>query len=105
ADDGLELPDLAGEDGIPDAELAGGGVEAGLSGEGEEPSDALLGAWVGEDAPDVRGERTGAAEGGEGVGAAVDAVPDADAGLAGCGGKGPPRGGRRRRRGGFAGAA
>lgn len=50
ADDGLELPDLAGEDGAPDAELAGCVVEAGLSGEGEEPLDALLGAWVGEDA-------------------------------------------------------
>jgi hypothetical protein len=44
ADGGLELADLAGEDGVPDAELAGCVVEAG---EGEEPSDALLGAgWV-----------------------------------------------------------
>ena len=34
------------------------------------------------------GERAGSAEGGEGVGAAVDAVPDADAGVAGCGGEG-----------------
>ncbi len=53
AGDGLELPDLAGEDGVPDAKLAGCVVEAGLSGEGEEPADALLGARVGEDAPDV----------------------------------------------------
>jgi hypothetical protein len=46
---------------------------------------------VGEDVPDVRGERAWPAEGGEWVGAAVDAVPDADAGLAGCGGEGPDR--------------
>jgi hypothetical protein len=82
ADDRLKLADLAGEDGVPDADLAGCVVEAGLSGEGEEPSDALLGTRVGEGAPDVRGERAGTAEDGEGVGAAVDAVPDADAGLA-----------------------
>jgi hypothetical protein len=63
-------------------------AEAGLAKEGEEPADALLGAGAGEDAPDVRGERAGSAEGGEGVGAAVDAVPDEDAGLAGCGGEG-----------------
>jgi hypothetical protein len=43
---------------------------------------------VGEDVPDVCGECAGSAEGGEWVGAAVDAVPDADAGLAGCGGEG-----------------
>ena len=55
ADGGLELADLAGEDGVPDAELAGCVAEAGLAGEGEEPSDALLGARVGEDSPDVRG--------------------------------------------------
>ena len=54
-------------------------VEAGLAGEGEEPSDALLGAGVGEGAPDVPGERAGSADGGEGMGAAVDAVPEADA--------------------------
>jgi hypothetical protein len=48
ADDGRKLADLAGEDGVPDADLAGCVVEAGLSGED-----------------------------GEGVGAAVDAVPDA----------------------------
>jgi hypothetical protein len=63
-------------------------AEAGLAGEGEEPADALLGAWAGEGVPDVRGERVGSAETGEGVGAAGDAVPDADAGLAGCGGEG-----------------
>jgi hypothetical protein len=63
-------------------------AEAGLAGEGEEPSDALLGAGVGEDAPDVGGERAWPAESGEGVGAGADAVPDADAGLAGCGGEG-----------------
>ena len=32
---------------------------AGLAGEGEEPSDALLGTRAGEDVPDVRGERAG----------------------------------------------
>jgi hypothetical protein len=58
ADGGLELADLAGEVGVPDAEPAGCVVEAGLAGEGEEPSDALLGAGVGEDVPDVRGERS-----------------------------------------------
>jgi hypothetical protein len=63
-------------------------VEARLAGEGEKPSDALLGARVGEDVPDVRGKRAGSAEGGEGLGAAADAVPDAEAGLAGCGGEG-----------------
>jgi hypothetical protein len=63
-------------------------VEAGLAREGEEPSDALLGARAGEDVPDVRREHAGSAEGGEGVGAGVDAVPDSDAGLAGCGGEG-----------------
>ena len=84
----VELADLAGEDGVPDAELAGCVVEAGLAGEGEEPADALLGARAGEGVPDVGGERGGPAEGGEGVGAGVDAVPDADAGLAGCGGEG-----------------
>lgn len=92
ADGRLELADLAGEVGVPDAELAGCVVEAGLAGEGEEPSDALLGAGAGEDVPDVRGERAGAAEGGEGVGAAGDAVPDADAGFAGCGSEGLDRG-------------
>ena len=34
-------------------------VEAGLAGEGEEPSDALLGARVCEDVPDVRGNAPG----------------------------------------------
>jgi hypothetical protein len=63
-------------------------AEAGLAGEGEEPPDALLGAWAAEDAPDVGGECFWSAEGGEGVGAAGDAVPDADAGLAGCDGEG-----------------
>jgi hypothetical protein len=62
--------------------------EAGLAGKGEEPPDALLGAWAGEGVPDVGGERAGSAEAGEGVGAAGDAVPDADAGVAGCGGEG-----------------
>jgi hypothetical protein len=71
--------------GVPDSELAGCVAEAGLAGEGEEPPDALLGAWAGAGVPDVRGERAGAAEG---VGAAGDAVPDADAGLAGSGGEG-----------------
>jgi hypothetical protein len=66
-------------------------LEAGLAGEGEEPADALLGAWAGEDVPDVGGECSWSAEGGEGVGAAGDAVPDADAGLAGCGGEGLDR--------------
>ena len=75
----------------PDAELAGCVLEAGLPGEGEEPADALLGAWAGEGVPDVLGERAGSAESGEGVGAAVDAVPDADAGVAGCGGEGLDR--------------
>jgi hypothetical protein len=63
ADGGLELADLAGEDGVPDAELAGCVVEAGLAGEGEKPADALLGAWAGEGVPDVRGKRGGSAEG------------------------------------------
>jgi hypothetical protein len=83
----FELADLAGEDGVPDAELAGCVAEAGLAGEGEEPADALLGARVGEHVPDVRGERAGSAEGGEWVSAAGDAVPDADAALAGRGGE------------------
>ena len=91
ADGGLELADLAGEEGVPDAELAGCALEAGLPGDREESSDALLGARVGEGVPDVRGERAGPAEGGEGVGAAGDAVPDADAGVAGCGGEGLDR--------------
>jgi hypothetical protein len=55
ADGGLELADLAGEDGVPDAELTGRMAEAGPTRECEEPLDALLGARVGEDAPDVRG--------------------------------------------------
>ena len=54
ADDGLELADLAGEDGVPDAELACCALEAGLPGDGEEPADALLGARVAECVPDVR---------------------------------------------------
>lgn len=37
ADGGLELSDLAGEDGVPGAELAGCVAEAGLAGEGEAP--------------------------------------------------------------------
>jgi hypothetical protein len=57
---GFELADLAGEDGGPDTEVAGCVAEAGLAGEGEEPADALLGAWAGEDVPDVSGERAGA---------------------------------------------
>jgi hypothetical protein len=87
-----EGADLAGEDGVPDAELAGCVVKAGLAGEGEEPADALLGTWAGEHVPDVRGERAGSAEGGERVSAAGDAVPDADARLAGRGGEGLDRG-------------
>jgi hypothetical protein len=86
ADGGLELADLAGEDGVPDAELAGCVLEAGLAGDGEEPADALLGAWAGEGVPGIRGKRGGSAEGGERVKTAGDAVPDADAGLTGCGG-------------------
>jgi hypothetical protein len=86
------LADLAGEVGVPDAELVGCVAEAGLAGEGEEASYALLGTGVGEEVPDVRGECAGSAEGGEGVGAACDAVPDADAGLAGCGGESLDRG-------------
>jgi hypothetical protein len=66
-------------------------VEAGLAGEGEEPADALLGAWAGEGVPDGRGERAGVGDAGQGVGAAVDAVPDGDAGVAGCGGEGLDR--------------
>src|SRR5271168_1311183 len=82
ADDGLELADLVGEEGVPDAELACCALEAGLPGDRQESPDALLGTWVGEGVPDVRGECAGSAEGGEGVSAGVDAVPDADAGLA-----------------------
>src|ERR1700730_929613 len=92
ADVGLERADLAGEVGVPDAELAGCVVEARLAGEGEKPPYALLGAWMREDVPDVRGECAGSAEGGEGMGAAGDAVPDSDACLAGCGGEGLDRG-------------
>ena len=88
ADDGLELADLAGEEGVPDAELACCALEAGLPGDRQESPDALPGTRMGEGVPDVRGERAWPAEGGEGVGAAVDAVPDADAVLAGCGGEG-----------------
>jgi hypothetical protein len=88
ADDGLELADLAGEEGVPDAELARCALEAGLPGDRQESSDALLRARVGEGVPDVRREHAGPAESSEGVGAAGDAVPDADAGVAGCGGEG-----------------
>jgi hypothetical protein len=73
---------------VPDAELACCVLEAGLPGDRLEPPDALFSTRAGEDVPDVRGERAWAAEGGERVGAAVDAVPDADAGRAGCGGEG-----------------
>lgn len=78
--DGFELADLAGEDGVPDAELTGCAVEAGLSGEGEEPADPLLGVRAGEGVPDGWRERAGSAEAGQGVGAPVDAVPDRDSG-------------------------
>jgi hypothetical protein len=59
ADGGLELADLAGEDGVPDAELAGRVVEAGLAGKCEEPADALLGVRAGEGIPDGRRELVG----------------------------------------------
>ena len=36
------VPDLAGEDGVPGAELTGCVLEAELAREGEEPPDALL---------------------------------------------------------------
>jgi hypothetical protein len=48
----LELADLAVQGGALDADLAGGVAEAGLPGEREDPADALLGAGVGEGAPD-----------------------------------------------------
>lgn len=79
ADDGLELADLADEEGVPDSELACCALEAGLPGDRQESPDPLLGTRMGEGVPDVRGERAWPVEGGEGVGAAVDAVPDADA--------------------------
>jgi hypothetical protein len=37
------VADLAGEDGVPGAELTGCALEAELAREGEEPPDALLG--------------------------------------------------------------
>jgi Winged helix DNA-binding domain len=87
AGDGFELADLAGQDGVPDAEFAGGLVEAGLPGEREEPADALFGVRAGEGVPDRQRELAGCAEAGEGAGVAAHAVPDGDAGVAGRGGK------------------
>jgi hypothetical protein len=53
ADDGLELADLAGEEGVPAAEPACCALEAGLPGDRQESPDALLGTRVGENVPDV----------------------------------------------------
>jgi hypothetical protein len=57
---GFELADLTSEDGVPDAELAGGVAESGLAGEGEEPADGLPGARAGEGVPDGQRECAGA---------------------------------------------
>jgi hypothetical protein len=88
AGDVFELVDLADQDGVLDAEVAGGVMEAGVPGKGEEPADALFGAWAGEGVPDRWREGARFAEAGERVGPAVDAAPDGDAGVAGNGGKG-----------------
>ena len=77
-----------GRGGVPDAELAGRVVEAGLPREREEPVDVLFGVRAGEGVPDGRRERAGSAEG---VGVAVHAVPGGDAGVAGCDGEGLDR--------------
>jgi hypothetical protein len=63
-------------------------VKAGVPGEGEEPADALFGVRSGEGVPDRWRECARFAEAGQGVGSAVDAVPDGNAGVAGCGGEG-----------------
>ena len=60
-----------------DVDLAGGVEEAGLSGEGEDPADALLGARAGEAIPDRRRERAASAEAGRWVSASVRALPHA----------------------------
>jgi len=84
AGSGFELADLAGEAGVPEAELAGGVVvKAELAGEGEEPADALLGVRACVRVPDGCGKRVGAADAGQGMGMAADAAPDRDAGLGG----------------------
>jgi len=88
AGDVFELADLAGQGGVRDAEVPGCVVEAGLSGEREEPADALFGVRAGEGVPDRWRERAGCAGAGQRVGVAVHAVPDGDAGVAGRGGQG-----------------
>jgi hypothetical protein len=91
AGDGFELADLAGQDGVPGAEVPGGVVKAGMPAGCQEPADALFGVRAGEDVPDRWRECGGSAEAGQRVVAAVDAVPDRDAGGAGCGGEGSGR--------------
>ena len=59
AGDGFELADLAGQGGVPDAELAGRVVEAGLPREREEPVDALFGVRAGEAFQTVGGNAPG----------------------------------------------
>jgi hypothetical protein len=89
AGDGFELADLAGQDGVPDAELAGGVVEAGLPGEREEPADALFGVRAVKAFQMAGGNAPGAPMLARGWARAAHAVPDGDAGVAGRGGEGP----------------
>jgi hypothetical protein len=84
---GFELGDLGGESFVPGAEVAGGPGQARVSRGREEPADARLSAGPGEGSPDGWREVIRPAQGGEGVGVAVDAVPDRDAGAAGHGGE------------------
>jgi hypothetical protein len=61
AGDVFKLADLAGQGGVLDTEVPGRVAEAGLSGEREEPADALFGVRAGEGFPDRRRERAGSA--------------------------------------------
>src|ERR1022692_370447 len=84
---GFELGDLGGESFVLGAEVAGGPGQTRVSRGREEPADALVSAGPGEGSPDGWREVIRPAQGGEGVGVAVDAVPDRDAGAAGQGGE------------------
>jgi len=74
--------DLGGEGSLSDADVYGGLVQVGVSGDREERFDALFGSAAGEDGPDRAGECVGSAVVSEDVLVRGDAVADRESELA-----------------------